>query len=205
MKYREIIFLTFIFIGCIGQEAELEVGEEEITPIEDFFVFDLGVQPDIDITEWRLEVTGLVDNPLVLTYEEILELPSVTQVTHLQCVMGDLEGTGEWTGVPLKYILEMAQYKENTVSVIFYAADEYFSSIDIETARREDTILAYKMNGVTLPKEHGYPLRLVIPGKLGYKWVKWLVRIELVDYEFEGYWESRGYSNIGDTPKAKSR
>ena len=198
MKYREIIFLTFIFIGCIGQEAELEVGEEEITPIEDFFVFDLGVQPDIDITEWRLEVTGLVDNPLVLTYEDILQLPSVTQVTHLQCVMGDLEGTGEWTGVPLKYILEMAQYKEDTVSVIFYAADEYFSSIDIETALREDTILAYKMNGVTLPKEHGYPLRLVIPGKLGYKWVKWLVRIELVDYEFEGYWESRGYSDTGN-------
>ena len=198
MKYREIIFLTFIFIGCIGQEAELDVGEEEITPIEDFFVFDLGVQPDIDITEWRLEVTGLVDNPLVLTYEDILQLPSVTQVTHLQCVMGDLEGTGEWTGVPLKYILEMAQYKEDTVSVIFYAADEYFSSIDIETALREDTILAYKMNGVTLPKEHGYPLRLVIPGKLGYKWVKWLVRIELVDYEFEGYWESRGYSDTGN-------
>ena len=198
MKYREIIFLTFVFIGCIGQEAELEVGEEEITPIEDFFVFDLGVQPDIDITEWRLEVTGLVDNPLVLTYEDILQLPSVTQVTHLQCVMGDLEGTGEWTGVPLKYILEMAQYKEDTVSVIFYAADEYFSSIDIETALREDTILAYKMNGVTLPKEHGYPLRLVIPGKLGYKWVKWLVRIELVDYEFEGYWESRGYSDTGN-------
>ena len=198
MKYREIIFLTFIFIGCIGQEAELEVGEEEITPIEDFFVFDLGVQPDIDITEWRLEVTGLVDNPLVLTYEDILQLPSVTQVTHLQCVMGDLEGTGEWTGVPLKYILEMAKYKEDTVSVIFYAADEYFSSIDIGTALREDTILAYKMNEDTLPKEHGYPLRLVIPGKLGYKWVKWLVRIELVDYEFEGYWESRGYSNTGN-------
>jgi len=69
----------------------------------------------------------------------------------------------------------------------------------------EDTILAYKMNGVTLPEEQGYPLRLVVPDKVGYKWVKWIVKIELVDYEYEGYWESMGYSNIGDAPNAKSR
>ena len=196
MKYIGVA-LVFTALGCLGQAPD-SVVEGEITPLEDFFVIDLGIKPDIDITEWRLEVTGLVDNPLVLTYEDILGFPSVTQITHLQCVMGGLEGTGEWTGVPLPYILEKAQFKESTISVISHAADEYSSSIDIETALRQDTILAYKINGVTLPKDHGYPLRLVIPDKLGYKWVKWIVRIELVDYVYEGYWESRGYSNTGN-------
>ena len=200
MKWIGFIFLALLVTGCVGQQVESNIGGEEevkITPLEDFFVMDIGKQPDIDITEWTLEVVGLVDNPLILTYEDILEYPSVTQVTHLYCMPG-YEGTGEWTGVPVKYILERAGYSESTVSVIFHAADEYTSSIDLETALQEDTILAYKMNGVILPEEHGYPLRLVIPDKLGYKWVKWIVKIELVDYEYEGYWESRGYSNTGN-------
>ncbi len=204
MKKIRIIFLAVFVTLCIGQqpeETEKETEKDmemEITPSDEFFVFDLGIKPDIDIKEWRLEVNGLVDNPLVLTYEDLLQFPSVTQITHLQCVMSDLEGTGEWTGVPLKDILEKAGYKDTTVSVVFYAADDYSSSITLEKALQEDTILAYKMNGVVLPKEHGYPLRLVLPGKLGYKWVKWITKIELVDYEYEGFWESRGYSNVGD-------
>ena len=209
MKYVMFVFLAVLLTGCIGQQPENlriegELQREGITPIEDFFVMDVGIQPDIDVAEWRLEVTGLVDNPLQLTYDDILEYPSVTQVTYLYCMPG-YEATGEWTGVPLKSILEEAGYSGSAVSVVFYAADDYSSSIALEKALMEDTILAYKLNGVTLPEEHGYPLRLVVPDKVGYKWVKWLVRIELVDYEFEGYWESRGYSNIGDTPKAKSR
>lgn len=198
MKYA---FLFLILVaGCIGQAPPKA---EEITPLEDFFVMDISGPPDIAIEEWTLEVTGLVDTPLRLTYEDILSFPSTTQVTRLYCMPG-YEGTGEWTGVPLASILEKAGYTDAVVSVIFYGQDEYTSSILLETALREDTLLAYQMNGVTLPKEHGYPLRLVVPDKNGYKWVKWIVKIELVDYEYEGYWESRGYSNAGDAPKVKS-
>lgn len=211
------LFISLLFMiavtGCVAQKPstplqrgmeeveEMEEMEntvpEKITPLEDFFVLDLGINPDIDATEWGLEVKGLVDHPLVLTYEDLLSLPSVTQVTTLSCVTG-YEATGEWTGVPVKSILEMAGYSESAVSVVFYAADGYTSSLTLEKALQEDTLLAYKMNGVTLPKEHGYPLRLVVPDKLGYKWVKWVIGIELVDYEYEGYWESRGYSNAAD-------
>jgi DMSO/TMAO reductase YedYZ molybdopterin-dependent catalytic subunit len=193
MKYM-LIFLTILLTGCIGQQSK---GTEGITPLEDFFVVDLGIKPDIDVTEWRLEVTGLVENPLMLTYEEILSFLAQTQVTYLYCVPG-YEATGEWTGVPVQYILERAQYIDSANSVVFYAADEYTSSITLEKALHKDTILAYKLNGVTLPKDHGYPLRLVVPDKTGYKWVKWVIKIEVVDYEYEGYWESRGYSNMGD-------
>jgi DMSO/TMAO reductase YedYZ molybdopterin-dependent catalytic subunit len=213
MRYAKVLLLAILISGCIGQQPETGEKEEapsqeviatdqdmEVTPIKDFFVVDLGDKPEIDIEKWRLEVTGLVDNPLVLTYDDILSIPSVVQVTTLYCVTG-FEGTGEWTGVPLQYILEKAGYSEDTVSVIFYAADDYTSSISLEKALQDDTILAYKVNGVTLPKEHGYPLRLVVPDKWGYKWVKWIVRIELVDYDYEGYWESRGFSNIADVPE----
>ena len=192
-----IIFLGLCIVGCIEQQPETE-GAGEITPLEDFFVVDLGVKPDIHIAEWNLEITGLVDSPAVFTYEEILSFPQVTQVTHLQCVMGGYEATGEWTGVPLKFLLEKTGYSESTVSVIFHAADEYTSSIPLSVALQEDTILAYEMNGVTLPKEHGFPLRVVVPNKFGYKWVKWIVKIELVDYVYQGYWESRGYSDMGN-------
>ncbi len=207
-----LLFMVAV-IGCIAQKPstspqsgmeEMEGMEEvenavpeKITPLEDFFVLDLGIKPDLDIVEWGVEVKGLVDHPLVLTYEDILSLPSVTQITTLYCVTG-YEATGEWTGVPVKSVLEMAGYSESAVSVVFYAADGYTSSLTLEKALKEDTLLAYKMNGVTLPKEHGFPLRLVVPDKLGYKWVKWVIGIELVNYEYEGYWESRGYSNAAD-------
>jgi DMSO/TMAO reductase YedYZ molybdopterin-dependent catalytic subunit len=206
MKHVGFSFLVLVLLlaGCIAQKTEQETVSDKITPIEDFFVLDLGVQPEIDIGEWRLEVTGLVENPLSLTYDEILAMPQVTQITYLYCMPG-YEGTGEWTGVPLLYVLEKAGYSDETVSVVFYAADEYSSSIPLDKAVLQDTILAYKMNGVTLPEEHGYPLRLVVPDKVGYKWVKWIVKIELVDYLYEGYWESRGYSNIGNAPNAKSK
>jgi len=206
MKHVGFSFLVLVLLlaGCIAQETEQETVSDEITPIEDFFVLDLGIQPEIDIGEWRLEVTGLVETPLSLTYDEILAMPQVTQITYLYCMPG-YEGTGEWTGVPLLYVLEKAGYSDETVSVVFYAADEYSSSIPLDKVVLQDTILAYKMNGVTLPEEHGYPLRLVVPDKVGYKWVKWIVKIELVNYLYEGYWESRGYSNIGNAPNAKSK
>jgi DMSO/TMAO reductase YedYZ molybdopterin-dependent catalytic subunit len=210
MKYIQFILLAALLCGCIGQApSEPQTGPQEpetvpegVTPIDDFTVLDLGIKPRIDITEYTLVVTGLVDTELVLTYEDILSSPAVTQITTLYCVTG-FQDTGLWTGVPLKYILEKAGYSQDAVSVIFYAGDDYTSSISLEKALQEDTILAYKMNGVTLPRNHGYPLRLVVPDKWGYKWVKWVVKIELVDYEYEGYWESRGYSNIADVPESE--
>ncbi|MGD2250995.1 MAG: molybdopterin-dependent oxidoreductase [Candidatus Methanofastidiosia archaeon] len=200
MKYI-IIFLALLLTGCIGQQPS-EITQEGITPIDEFFVIDLGEKPNIDIEHWRLKVTGLVDEELVLTYEDIVSFPAVTQVTYLYCMPG-YEGTGQWTGVPVKYILEKAGYSPDTVSVVFYAGDDYTSSLSLEKALQEDTILAYKMNGVTLPRDHGYPLRLVVPDKVGYKWVKWVVKIELLDYEYEGYWESRGFDNMGDLEDVK--
>jgi DMSO/TMAO reductase YedYZ molybdopterin-dependent catalytic subunit len=94
--------------------------------------------------------------------------------------MAGLEGTGKWKGVSLKNILEKACLKEGATYVQFTGADGYTASITLEEALRDSTILAYEMNDVTLPKEHGFPARLVLPGALGYKWVKWIVKMEVL-------------------------
>jgi DMSO/TMAO reductase YedYZ molybdopterin-dependent catalytic subunit len=199
MKKFILFLLFFIGAGCITQEPipDSKLTEEDITPLDDFFVMDIGFRLQIDVEEWTLKVTGMVNTPLELTYQDILSYPSHTQITHLYCMPG-FEGVGKWTGVPVKILLEEAGYSPDTVHVVFYAKDGFSSSIPLEKALQEDTILAYEMNDITLPQIHGFPLRLVVPGKVGYKWVKWIVKIELVDYEYRGYWESQGYSNEGD-------
>ena len=202
MKKIVLFPLIFILAGCIIQQSvsDSELSEKDITPLDDFFVLDIGFRPIIDVHTWTLKIIGLVDTPLEVTYEDILSYPSRTQITRLYCMPG-FEGIGKWTGVPVKTLIEEAGYSPETVHVVFYAPDGFSSSIPLEKALQEDTILAYKMNDVTLPQPHGFPLRLVVPGKVGYKWVKWIVKIELVDFEYEGYWESRGYSNEGDLSK----
>ncbi len=131
-----------------------------------------------------------------------MRLPQVSEVETLECYDnvpgGNLIGTALWTGVKVRTILEMAHVKDRAVKVLFHTADGYSTSHRIEYVMRDDVILAFKMNGVELPVEHGYPVRLVAPGKYGYKWAKWIVRIEVVDYDKKGYWESRGYSDEAD-------
>jgi hypothetical protein len=168
-----------------------------ITPNDRFFVVSIGESPEIDVNEWELKVEGLVDNPITLTYENITSFPVISEVVTLKCVAGP-QGTANWTGVRLSAILDLAGIKNESREVVFFAEDGFSSSLEIPEATKPDVILAYEMNGETLPVDHGYPLRLVVPGKYGYKWVKWIVNIQVVDYDYQGYWESRGYDDSAD-------
>jgi hypothetical protein len=94
--------------------------------------------------------------------------------------------------------LDLAIILPGANEVVFYAADGYSSSLTLEDATSEDVLLAYEMNSEVLPADHGYPIRLIAPGKAGYKWVKWITHIELVDYDYKGYWESRGWDDEAD-------
>ncbi len=173
------------------------VSQSQITPNDEFFVVDIGDSPQIDATTWRLRVEGLVENNLSLTYDDITSFPSESEIVTLKCVDGPT-GTADWKGVRVRSILDMADISDNTTEIVFYAADGYSSSLTLEDAQKGDVILAYEMNGEVLPEDHGYPLRLVVPGKYGYKWVKWITHIEVVDYNYEGFWESRGWSDDAD-------
>lgn len=138
-------------------------------------------------------MTGLVDHPLNLTLSEIVAMPQTTVGAQIYCV--DFPNTvvteGNWIGVKLSLLLEEAGVSPDAVKVAFYAADGYSTDLTLAVAERDDVILAYGKDGAPLDEK----LRLVVPGRFGYKWISQVTGIELVNYDFRGFWESRGYSD----------
>jgi DMSO/TMAO reductase YedYZ molybdopterin-dependent catalytic subunit len=145
-----------------------------------------------DASEWQLTIKGLVANPTNLTWSEIVAMPKSTVNAALICV--DAPNTpiakGNWTGIKLRTLLETAEPSANAIKVGFGATDGYSTDLTVEAAMQDNIILAYEKGGVALND-----LRLVVPGRWGYKWISHLTVIELVDYNFLGVWESKGYSD----------
>jgi len=175
----------------------------EITPNDRFYVVSKnppGFDPDLDANRWSLEVTGLVARPLKLTYDQIRQFPAVEQFQTLECISnevgGDLISNARWKGARLRDVLQQAGGPGvKAVKVAFRCADGYTESIPIADALNPTTLLAYEMNGERLPPRHGFPVRLLVPGLFGMKNPKWITRIEVVDYDFQGYWERSGWSD----------
>ncbi len=211
MKRRYILFVL-LGLALLPLEAcrnggatadELtEYGGQKLDPISSFPALSIKGTPHIDPGNYRLAVTGLVENPLSLGLEELEKFPHVDVVTPLHCVTG-WSATALWTGIPLRDLIAKAGPKPGAATVILQAADGYTTSLPLDFVMQHgDVILADRMNGVVLPPEHGFPLRLVVPGKWGYKWIKWVVEIELSsDTGYRGFWESRGYSNDASVDK----
>jgi DMSO/TMAO reductase YedYZ molybdopterin-dependent catalytic subunit len=149
-------------------------------------------------SEWTLVVDGLVQSPLSLTFDDLRAMPTSTVYAKLYCV--DWPSTpiaeGNWTGVRLGLILEEAGVSPLAVKVAFYADDGFTTDLTVTTAMRDDIILAYERDGEPLTEN----VRLVVPCKWGYKWMKGPNRIELVDYDFLGKYESQGYSDEAEIP-----
>jgi DMSO/TMAO reductase YedYZ molybdopterin-dependent catalytic subunit len=147
-----------------------------LTPVEKMGI--TGVAQDVDIDEYRLTVDGLVEIPLSLTYQDILGYPSVTDIGVINCP-GFFVDTGEWTGVPVRTLLAEAVVKSGATQLTFRALDGYTQSLSLEHIDKFDVFLAYIVNGQTLPLEHGYPLRVVDNGSIGFAWIKWVENIEV--------------------------
>ncbi len=172
---------------------------EVLTP-KDFYVVSKNlIDPSVDVNTWSLRVDGLVERPTTYVYTDITALPTYSDYYTLLCISnpigGDQWGNAHWKGVRLVELLGRAGLKPGIGKVVFHADDGYTDSIPLDVALRADALLAYEMDGAPLPKEHGYPARLLIPGIYGMKNVKWITRIELVDYDFKGYWMQRGWSD----------
>lgn len=173
----------------------------EITPNDKFYTVSKNMlaDPSVDVRSWRLDIRGLVERPFGLRYDELKGLPAVEQYNTLECISneigGDLIGNARWKGVRLRDLLERAGVKPGARKVVFHAADSYTDSIPLEKALEPGTVLAYEMNGEVLPKAHGYPARLLVPGIYGMKNVKWVTAIEVVDYDFKGFWQKQGWSD----------
>jgi DMSO/TMAO reductase YedYZ molybdopterin-dependent catalytic subunit len=172
----------------------------EVVTATDFYTVSKNfLDPKVELAGWKLQIDGLVERPTTLSYADITALAAHSDYYTLQCISnlvgGDLWGNAHWKGVRLVELLTATGLKPGVRDVVFHAADDYTDSIPIDVALRPDTLLAYEMNGEPLTKEHGYPARLLIPGIYGMKNVKWITRIEVVDYDFKGYWMQRGWSD----------
>jgi DMSO/TMAO reductase YedYZ molybdopterin-dependent catalytic subunit len=171
-----------------------------ITANADHYTVDTTlVKPRVLIDEWRLDILGEVESPFSLTYDQLLDLEAVEQLHTLECISnnvgGDLISTALWTGVPLRDLLNRARVKPSAYDVVFTSVDGYTDSIRIAKAMEERTLVAYLMNGETVPQDHGYPARMLVPDIYGMKNVKWIRSIEVKNYDFFGYWQTNGWSD----------
>src|SRR5438034_1703677 len=214
--------------GLVVHRAETLNGE---TPIPDlmggvvmpngpFYVRNHFQIPDLDPSTWRLDVRGLVQRPLSLSLQDLHNMPSQTLVVTLECagngrslltpaVDGEQWGLGavstaEWTGVPLREVLDRASINPSGREVVFQGADggrvegragmvHFERSLRLDDARGSEILLAYAMNGEPLPIQHGFPLRVIVPGWYGVASVKWLTEIEVIDGVFRGYFQGEKY------------
>jgi DMSO/TMAO reductase YedYZ molybdopterin-dependent catalytic subunit len=149
-----------------------------LTPVEKLGL--TGTPIEVDVQTYRLVVDGLVEHPLSLSYDELLAYPAVSRILKLDCP-GVFVDYAEWTGPLVRTLLQEAGLKPEAAAIEFSEGGDYpySKTLALEDALRDDTLLAYKVNGVTLPIEHGYPLRLAVGSELGSYWVKWLFRIEV--------------------------
>jgi DMSO/TMAO reductase YedYZ molybdopterin-dependent catalytic subunit len=187
--------------SIFAEEALTPFVASELTPNDKFYRIDTNIiVPSIDANTWRLNVRGLVRNgPLQFTYDELKAMPSTSEYATLECISdkidGDLISTAYWKGVSLKSILEMAQVLPGAIYIVFRCSDGYDVGIPLDRGLMDGTILAYEMNGVALPTEHGFPVRAIVPGLYGMMNAKWITDIELVDRVYEGFWQRRGWAN----------
>ena len=177
----------------------------ELSSVNDFRENSIKGPQHVNISEYRLTVTGLTNTTDIYTYSEVLDgYPHYTKVVTLFCVEG-WDATILWEGVLVRDLIRHAGPDPRATTVVFTAHDGYTTSFPLDYLMNRDIIMAYRMNNVTLPAERGYPFQLVAEDKWGYKWAKWIEKIELTDDPtYRGYWEQRGYSNTGDLDKSYS-
>ena len=177
------------------------------TPNAKFYVVNyadcaVSMSRDINIEQWKLHIKGAVNTPMSLGWRDILNRDSYDQVSTLMCIDtlpgGDSMGNATWRGISLKKLLKDAGADEETArDVVFRGIDGYDDSIPFKRAMQDDVMLAFLMNGEKLPKEHGFPIRLLVPGLYGIKNVKWIVEIEVYPGDYQGYWQRKGWTDDG--------
>jgi len=170
---------------------------KKLSSTEDFRENSIKGPQHIDKKNYRLVIAGLVNNPREYTYDEIIKRQNYKKVVTLHCVEGWSVNI-LWEGILVRDLIKEAGAYPKAKIIIFHAFDGYSTSFPLNYIMNNDIIMAHKMNGLPLPPERGFPFQVVAESKWGYKWIKWITKIELSDNEnYRGYWERRGYSNDG--------
>jgi DMSO/TMAO reductase YedYZ molybdopterin-dependent catalytic subunit len=206
------ITLAALLTGCARNGvsdnrdlASVQIKEyrgEHLSDIGDFHENSIKGPQHVDINSYRLQVSGLVDKPLSYTYVDVVSgHKSYRKLVTLDCVEG-WSVKILWEGALVSDLIDPAGVLPGANTVIFHAYDGYTTSLPLSYIRDKNIVLAYKINGVELPPERGFPFQLVAEDKWGYKWIKWVTKIELSDNpDYKGYWEQAGYSNDGSLDK----
>jgi DMSO/TMAO reductase YedYZ molybdopterin-dependent catalytic subunit len=172
-------------------------------PNDRFYRIDTAlITPNVDVASWSMKVTGMVDHPVTLTYDQLIQLPIIEQYVTIACVSntvgGDLVGNALWRGVPLRTVLDMAGVQNGATQLVGRSVDGFTVGMPTEWVMDESRVpmIAVGMNGVPLPRAHGYPARLIVPGLYGYvSATKWLAELELTTLEaFDAYWVPLGWA-----------
>ena len=163
-----------------------------------FPILDLGVQPVVPLDKWTLEVKGLVEHPLTLTWEEFHALPQFEDVSDFHCVTTWSKYDCRWAGVAFFTLTEMVKPKPEARFVYFTGYDGYSTNAPLEHCLDDDVLVATSFDGKPVPKEHGGPARVIIPKLYAWKGAKFVRTIEFRAEDKPGFWEVRGYSNTAD-------
>jgi DMSO/TMAO reductase YedYZ molybdopterin-dependent catalytic subunit len=178
---------------------------EPITPNDQFYVVSKNfVDPRVDTGDqnWSIRVEGLVHTPRSFTASDLRALAGPDFVSTLTCISnpigGPLISTARWSGAPLARVFDQVGLSPEATTVVFYGKDGYSDSVPLAKATAPTTTLVWAMNGEPLPRRHGFPARLIVPGRYGIKNVKWLERIKVISGDYEGYWQQKGWTNVGE-------
>lgn len=161
-------------------------------------VLDLGIQPDVPKSEWRLTVDGAVANPVEWDWATLMAQPEFEDVSDIHCVTQWSRYDNRWTGVSAQHLLSVVQPLPNAAHLVLHSYDGYTTNVRLEDFAAEDCLLAHSHDGAPISRQHGGPVRLIMPRYYLWKSAKWLKRIEFLPVDRPGFWEVRGYHNEGD-------
>ena len=184
-----------------GVEAqEYSPGEDERLPpgqhlVDNWPVLATGYKPEISLSEWTLTIGGFVTTPLSWTWNDFTAQPALETVSDFHCVTSWTRLDNEWKGVSFKRIVELVKPLSLAKFVLFKSYDDYTTNVPLDVCNDDDVLLASHWNGKPLTRDHGGPVRLIIPKLYAWKGAKWVKEITFSDRDIKGFWEIRGYSN----------
>ena len=181
--------------GKLGDNIRVPAGQKQVS---NFPVLDMGIKPWIGTSEWRLRVFGLVENELDLDWAAYKALPQITNISDFHCVTRWSQLDMDWQGVRARDVLALAMPLSNAKFVTLHGYDGYTTNLPLEALLDDDVLIAHSVLGQTLTKDHGGPVRMVVPKRYAWKGAKWLKAIELHEHDKRGFWEVRGYHNEAD-------
>lgn len=181
--------------GTARPAMRLPPGQRQV---QNWPVLDLGLQPDVPKAAWQLTVDGLVEQPMTWNWGQFTDLPQVQLRSDIHCVTAWSRYDNDWDGVATHTIVDLVRPKSKAKHVIFHSYDGYTTNVTLENFAAPDALLAHSWMGEPIGREHGGPLRVVIPKLYFWKSAKWLRRIEFSAVDQPGFWETRGYHNEAD-------